>query len=167
MLLSELPKLGYVVRDPMTDRESYWAGSRDWETCIDHPAVITVTEERSAAILRRCYPDEIILNTFVEADRGVDVIKVNGKWVVGDRNKGELLEVKVALSYGKGFYIKDMGTIENTICLNNGAEAYFDISFKGDTITKVESKQFGQEWFFIPAGCQALNFFRTGDPVKL
>lgn len=161
MLLSNLPKMGRIAIHWSTSEPRYWCGGNNWSYDADHPDVIVTTEDRIYKLFSTVFTDKIQMALFQEVEHVVTVVKLDGKWITSNRVDIEPCEVKVALSYGKGFFIKDMGTTEQVISINNSAGFYFDIHVKGENITKVTFCGMDSDCFIIPAKCHALNFFKT------
>lgn len=119
------------------DGKEYWAGGSDWVTDPDNPEVSILGALRALEWHTRMINRGI--NAYLEpAHTSIQLCDWKGiGWVGISAVTGKAHRVKFVNSRGQGWYIKDVGTIEQTLCINYSKDVYADILIRGDQIGEV------------------------------
>lgn len=138
--LSTIGKTYRIVFDGPNGPE-YWCGGFDW-TKDPNPGFCIINHLGEEASI---YWQNYLLKRGV-ITRVEQVVSdyILYKWpdlgwvVINHRNKDSTIhKVYVAHNFGQGWFVKDRGTIEQTLCIQRSASMYQDVTFAGDKIVKV------------------------------
>ena len=125
-----------IACDSLEGKE-YWVGNGDWVKNPDSDDITVLRYKRALEYLDRLHKCGV--NAYLEpVVTDIQLIHWKGfGWVVFSAVTGKVHDVKFINSRGQGWYIKDVGTIEQTLCINYSKDAYADVLIRGDQIGEV------------------------------
>lgn len=160
-----------LVRETVDGRE-YWAGGGDWVSNPEHSELSIMGKVRAVEWLTRM--NERGINVQMEPIHH-DIQLYNWKglgWVVISTVTGKPHMVKFVNSRGDGWFIQDVGTVEQTLCINQNKNVFIDIRIHGDKIGEVTYRVDGHVMsdfgsFTIPTESNLIYQFEVEvEPVK-
>jgi hypothetical protein len=127
----------YRIASFTADGKEYWAGGNDWVADPEKYDVSIMGHKRALEWVARLNKRGIDVH-LVPADIGLQLINWKGiGWVFISALTGRPHQVKFVNSRGTGWFIKDVGTIEQTLCINYSKDYRMDIVIRGDQIGEV------------------------------
>lgn len=161
----------HLVSDTANGKE-YWAGGSDWVSDPEHIEVSILGKVRGLewhdrmikrGINVRLEPTVSSMSLYFWKDLG---------WVVISALTGRPHKVKFVNSRGQGWFVKDVGTTEQTLCINQSKDVFIDVSMNGDQIGEVTYRVEGRVMahfssFSIPTDSNLIYQFEVeAEPVK-
>ncbi|QBJ02673.1 hypothetical protein MZD04_gp146 [Pseudomonas phage Psa21] len=161
MNLAQQPRFYRIVVGIGTPDIKYYCGDGVWTSDAASLDIIAVPKIKAVELMtvhgqRLSYELQWVPITHV-------LVKLGKTWFTVNRNTQQHHRVTMRISFGNGFFIKDMGTIEHCIVFNLSPTYRQSVYFRGQEITRVESDH-GEgpvevTTIFVNEDCEAAAFF--------
>lgn len=162
----------FVIEVAGKDGPEYWAHSHEYYVDINHPSVAKFNKRSvehwvdwhaRRGINAHVRPVEHFHTLIQWPDHGWIVI-------VPDGRGSTIHNVYLAGNYGDGWFMKDEGTTERLLCLNNGVNSYDELKVQGKNLgeltTLYKGKRFKASSFTVPTDSDLCYLF-TYNPKPL